>query len=110
MDRLPNDSLLTSASIPGQRASWKEIAEFAQTFDGYEHFPDGRCANLANRTRKLFHQDPNIHHELNLYELRACLFFEQRRYKHFGRSPIGPELDYFYSLLSEIARKCLIPG
>lgn len=50
--------------------------QFALTFDGYAALGSERCAEIANK------QSPST-----LTELRACLFFEQRRCRHFSRNP-----------------------
>ena len=38
----------------------------------------------------------------DLDELRAALFFEQRRYHHFGEGPDGSDLDYIEALVGAI--------
>ncbi len=77
--------------IPPESAEYESIAEFALTFDGYD-LPN--CADLANsRSAK------------TLTELRAVLFFEQRRYRHFGYHPTGEDLEYIRSIVFKIREK-----
>ena len=77
--------------IPLESAEYESIAEFALTFDGYE-LPN--CAELANsRSAK------------TLSEMRAVLFFEQRRFRHFGYYPEGEDLEYIRTLINEIRTK-----
>ena len=66
-----------SASWSGDDATapWKTISKFALTFDPAEHDP--------------YHLAPSglsgVTPETSLVLLRAYLFFEQRRWNHFGR-------------------------
>ena len=76
---VPNKAL-TLQSIPLPESSWYELSEFALTFRGYD-LPN--CAELSNS-----------HIAKTLTELRASLFFEQRRYHHFGYDPLDEELEY----------------
>lgn len=83
---------LSVTDVPPDDAPWDTIEEFALTFNGYEHWEDpDMCAQIANaKTPK------------NLNELRSCLFFEQRRFRHFGHAPEGEDMLYVLSLVSRI--------
>jgi hypothetical protein len=77
--------------IPSIESDWDDIQKFALTIDGYS-LPD--VAEMANsRSAK------------SLTELRSVLFFEQRRYRHFGHRPSGDELIYIKSLIQSIRSK-----
>jgi hypothetical protein len=52
-----------------------------------------RCAEIANARS----------HE-TLTDLRTCLFFEQRRYRHLGEEPSGDNEQYVRNLLLAIRR------
>jgi len=95
MSELSNTDL-TLDRIPDEGADWSEIGEFALTFDGYEAFGSfDRCAEIANARK---------HYTLS--ELRACLFFEQRRWRHFGEDPEEEgEMDYIRELVRAIRQK-----
>lgn len=83
---------LRPEDIPLPNATWTEIGEFALTFDGYEHWGSfEKCAEVANA------RDPQ-----NLQELLTCLFFEQRRWRHFGYGPEGKDLEYIRGLVEWI--------
>ena len=70
--------------LPKPDASWDEIQAFALTFSGYEARGSfERCAKIANARR-----------DSTLFELRACLFFEQRRWRHFGDNPDEETMEY----------------
>ena len=85
---------LKPADIPSPSATWTEIGEFALTFNGYEYWGSfAKCAEIANA------RDPQ-----DLLELRTCLFFEQRRFRHFGWAPDGEDMDYIRGLV-ELVRE-----
>jgi hypothetical protein len=90
-------------NIPAIEADYRTIAEFALTFEGYKYFPD--LASYANKIVDEYHQDEKIVGSLSLTELRGCLFYEQRRYRHFGEDPDGNDLCYIHALLIEIRNK-----
>lgn len=81
--------------VPAETADWRLIVKFAHTFNGYKaHGSFEACAVIANERR----------HD-SLSDLRTCLFFEQRRYNHFGHPPDEKAMDYIRSLLSQIRAK-----
>ena len=76
METIPNDSLRLE-HLPASDAYWPEVWRLASTFNGYEHWGSfERCADVANQRQGS-----------TLIELRACLFFERRRWRHFGYDP-----------------------
>lgn len=50
-----------------------------------------RCAAVANQRR-----------QRTLNELRTCLFFEQRRWHHFGTDPNPKAMRYIRGVIKEI--------
>jgi hypothetical protein len=99
--RIPNDKL-EKADVPDAMAPWPEIEMFALTFNGYEAFQDEGCANLANRVIDEFSKNAKILEKLTLTELRACLFFEQRRCHHSDWVPGADEMIYIGAILNLI--------
>ena len=88
---IPNEELRLE-KLPPQNASWDCIQRFALTFDGYRYCgPFDRCAEIANARR----------HE-TVTDLRTCLYFEQRRWRHFGYAPEGDALRYLRYLVEQI--------
>lgn len=87
---------LKLADVPLTLATWNESAqEFALTFDGFEHHGSFEaCAKIANDMAPT-----------SLTEYRTCLFFEQRRWRHFDSDPQGKDLVYLNSLLEGIRNK-----
>ncbi|HEX4146612.1 MAG TPA: hypothetical protein VHY91_24130 [Pirellulales bacterium] len=86
---------LRLADVPPRSAQWSEIVKRAHTFDGYKaHGSFAVCGTIANERR----------HE-TLTDLRTYLFFEQRRWNHFGRDPEAGAMEYIRSLLDQIKAK-----
>jgi hypothetical protein len=84
----------------------RHIFEYALTFDGYEyakaHFAL-ECGDLANARAAVFQttgQWPGT-----FEELRCCLFFEQRRWRHFGEEPTGDNLQKLRALHTAICAR-----
>ncbi len=81
--------------IPADDAPWVDIETFALTFDGYEAFGNA-LVEISNR-----HMNAGTVPS-TLEELRGCLFFEQRRWRHFGEAPDERALRHIRALLAEI--------
>jgi hypothetical protein len=92
MRRLIPTAKLRLEDLPDPNASWSEISEFSLTFDGYaEAGSFENAARIANERRCE-----------SLQDLRMCLFFEQRRFHHFGYDPEGEDLRYVAGLVDKI--------
>ena len=88
---IQNDALKLS-DIPPDDAEWKTIVPFAHTFNAYKaHGSFATVAKIANERRCE-----------NLTDLRTCLFFEQRRWRHFGTAPNAENMKYIRSLVNRI--------
>ncbi len=105
MTKIPN-SQLSDHDIPSNRATWKKILPFALTFDGYEHWGDfEKCQEVAKagissyRTQHAFSQ--------SLTDLRTCLFYEARRWRHLQRNPNEKGMEYIHALLDTIRIRVL---
>ena len=100
MNTIPN-SMLIEKDIPSRRAAWKNILPFAHTFNGYEH-----CGSVK-KCREVAHQGIVLHKsnkdsQLSLTDLRTCLFYEARRWKHLEKSPNKAALIYVHALVEDI--------
>jgi hypothetical protein len=89
--------------IPPIDSDYSAIAGFALSFNGYSRIKD--IALFANKITDKFHEDHSIIAKLTLSELRACLFYEQRRHRHFGEDPEGEDRDYINKLVVEITKR-----
>ena len=91
---IPNDQLKLE-SVPSPDADWQQIEQFALTYSGYtESGSFERCAEIANARCNS-----------TLSELRTCLYFEQRRWRHFGETPTTDAMTYIRELVEKIRQK-----
>ena len=88
---IPNRELLAD-KLPSADADWHEIQRFALTFDGYKRWGSAeRCGEIAEARR-----------HSTMTELRTCLFYEQRRWRHYGEVPDEPAMRYIREVLEQI--------
>lgn len=88
---IPNESL-SETDLPPPNADWNQVSQFAITYDGYERCGSfEKCADIANARLGG-----------SLHNLRTCLFFEQRRWRHFGDYPGEEHMAYFHRIIEEI--------
>ena len=95
---------LAPAQVPSPDADWSAIGAFALTFNGYQYWGSfGRCAEVANRWSDAWYREQRL--PPALIELRTCLFFEQRRWRHYGRIPDEEAMTYIRALVRAIGDK-----
>ena len=105
MGRIPNSQLIEK-DLPPRRASWKKIQPFALTFNGYEHWGSfKKCRQVAQNGVTLFRTQQELNQSLT--DLRTCLFFEARRWKHYAKSPSRKGMEYIHTLVEAIRLKVL---
>ena len=91
--------MFKTTPLPELGASWQEIKTYAKSFSGYRKFSKlSIVAEIANNKVKNLDL-------CSLDELRAALFFEYRRYNHFGHDPEAKELHHIHNVLSAIREK-----
>ena len=79
------------------------IWEYALTVDGYGYATANlgvECGDLANQKLEAYGRYGNW--QGSFQELRCCLFFEQRRWRHFGITPSGDQLVGIQALFMAI--------
>ena len=104
MTEIPNIELNVNL-LPQPGAGWPEISGFAHSFNGYEHWGSfEQCGKLANSIRDEYKATGKL--STNLTELRTCLFFEARRWRHYGYEPDEEALRYIRALMEGI-RVCV---
>jgi len=95
---------LRESDLPPPEAGWREIGRFALSFNGYEAWGSlEKCAEVGNRCADAFRATATLPGSLT--ELRTCLFFEQRRWRHFGLDPDEPAMGYIAALVEEIRKR-----
>ncbi|MGH7172256.1 MAG: hypothetical protein ACRELF_00500 [Gemmataceae bacterium] len=105
---------LTEGDISSLMKQWDErLIGFALSFDGYEYtanqpgnVPASRLAGFVRPVVRVFAEIGSLPSSLSLCDLRACLFWEQRRDRHTGLWKIeGKQFDYIQALLAAIKAK-----
>jgi len=91
---------LTRDDVPDPRADFEEIVTFAYGFDGYARFGLEGCGELANRTLDVFLRERRLPDDLD--ELRACLYFEARRWIVLQAEPDTRARLYVGALLEHL--------
>lgn len=92
---------LKQSDVPPSNAGWYEIGRFALTFNGYERWGSfEKCAEVANLATQTFRESGSLPESLT--DLRTCLFFEQRRWHHFGFDPDEKSMNYISALVEQI--------
>jgi len=100
---IPNDEL-SDDNLPGPEADWRDISYFALSYDGYSRLGSTKnCGKLANAAKARFEESGAVPDSMD--DLRVCLFFEQRRWHHFGQHPDGDTLIYIHALMDAIREK-----
>lgn len=106
---------LTVDIVPPADASSRDILMFGLSFDGYAYWaaedPSSRgtetCGRIANEAAKVWGESATVPDDLVV--LRTCLFFEQRRWRHFASEP-GPETVRYLRALVEAIRPFAVPS
>jgi hypothetical protein len=99
---IPNIDLTVNDIPSPWNDYWSDINQFALTFDGYAYHPED-CGEIANQSIEQYSKSGRL--PTSLTELRTCLFFEQRRWRHFEDSPDPDSLSYIYALVDAIRAK-----
>ena len=90
--------------VPPPGAGWKEIAEFARTFDGYAYWDSRQtCIEIANRVRRRYDGDKML--PVSLPILLTCLFVEERRWRHLDWPPDVWAMAYIRALLEAVRKR-----
>jgi len=82
------------------------VWEYALTVDGYGYTKANlgvECGDLANQKLEAYERYGTW--QGSFQELRCCLFFEQRRWHHFGTDPVGNQLLGLQALFLAISER-----
>lgn len=95
-----------------QDDDWGALWTFALTFDGYRYFggdegAGDRLGDFANSIRHAYERDSALP-EIDLAQLRACLFFEQRRWcKHSMERTCPADAAIYLGALVDAIRRAI---
>jgi hypothetical protein len=96
-------SELSKTTFPKRRDPFNKIVEFAYSFDGYAHFGMEKCAEICNAALSAFYHSQVLPDDIDT--LRACLFFEARRWTLYGKEPDNKGLIYIHALIDRLEKK-----
>jgi hypothetical protein len=105
----PKDDLIASADlrvedVPELHAEWDDVRVFALTFNGYDYTGSlEACSSLAEQMRQAYKANSSLKGSLD--DLRASLFFEQRREHWTDCRFEGDNLRYIRALIAAIAER-----
>ena len=92
---------MTTGQVPSRDAAWDMVWRFALTYDGYGRKGGFKpVATIGNEAREAYDKRGDL--PVTLDEARCALFFEQRRWRHFGDTPSGSDETYIRTLLATI--------
>jgi hypothetical protein len=97
---IPTDELGV-LDLPSKYAEEQAYHDFALSFDGYRElgsFP--RCTRIANGALAAWRESGDL--PATMRELRACLFFEQRRWHHYGYGFDDETMAYLRALVAQM--------
>jgi hypothetical protein len=93
--------MVPAIDIPSDSAPMPLIWTFALTYNAYDrHGGFEGAAEIGNASEAQWRRDGVLPADLDT--ARASLFFEQRRYHHFGSDPEGDAERYVRSLVRQI--------
>jgi hypothetical protein len=93
------NAALGVSDVPRRGEAWETVSDFALSYDGYGYWDD--LPELASRVLQTWTRRRALPSTLD--ELRGCLFYEQRRWHHFGEEPTGRSAEYMWALVDAIA-------
>jgi hypothetical protein len=103
MNTIPNSQLIEK-DLPSRRATWMKIIPFAQSFNGYEYWGSvQKCRDVAKAGVAMHKGKQDLSQSLT--DLRTCLFFEARRWKHLEKKPTKSGLEYVHALVEAIRKR-----
>jgi hypothetical protein len=92
---------LDTAVFPRRGDSWEAVSDFALSYDGYRYWDD--LHELASGVLQRWTRSRSLPGTLD--EVRGCLFYEQRRWHHFGEDPTGRSAEYMWALIDAISAR-----
>jgi hypothetical protein len=97
-------SLLEAGDLPSPKAEEQAYHLFALTYNGYEEMGSmRRCARIANEAIERWRETGQLPDGID--RLRACLFFEQRRWHHYGDGFDEETMSYVKEIITRIRRQ-----
>lgn len=90
--------------VPTPGSPWPAVSKFALSWNGYERSGGSEgAARIANGLLESWKREGTV--EAELPTLRTALFYEQRRWRHFGHDPDEEATGYIDALLAAIIKQ-----
>lgn len=94
-------SALAVSDLPGADADEDAYHRFALSFNGYQELGSTRrCGRIANESLEHWRRSGELPEDVDV--LRACLFFEQRRWHHFGHGFNEETMRYLRDIVGRL--------
>ena len=88
-------------NVPPHGSPWQAVSRFALSWNGYERSGGSEgAAAIGNGLLESWKREGVV--EADLPTLRTALFYEQRRWRHFGEDPDDDASSYINALLTAI--------
>ena len=94
---------LTTEDFPKRGATFDVVQAFGYSFDGYAQFGMEKCAEIANAALSDYYHNDVLPDDLDT--LRACLFFEVRRWSLYEQMPDTKANIYIFALVDAVKQK-----
>ncbi|HXY85276.1 MAG TPA: hypothetical protein VEH52_07305 [Gaiellaceae bacterium] len=89
--------------LPAPGSEWSEYASFASTFDPEQRYRSVDVASeVANWAFSRWQKNGRLPESVD--EIRACLYFEQRRWRFIGHEPNPEGMRWVQALVAEMRR------
>ena len=94
---------LQTEDFPGRGATFDVVQKFGYSFDGYAALGMEDCAKIANAALSDYYHKDELPDDLDT--LRACMFFEVRRWSLYEQMPDTKANIYMFALVDAIREK-----
>jgi hypothetical protein len=96
---------LDATTFPKRLDPFNTIVKFAYSFDGYKQFGMERCAEIANTALSTFYHTQILPDDIDV--IRACLFFEARRWTLYQKEPDNKGMIYIHALIDKLEKQLM---
>ena len=88
-------------NVPDKEADWLKISKYSCSFNAYEYWGSfDKVSEIANECNEKYLKNSTLPHSVKI--LRTCIFFEQRRFHHYGWEPSKEGMVYIRALIDKI--------
>ena len=103
--RIVANQELNPADVPELRSGWKEVVQFALSYDGVQYFGDADKLRLFANNCLESYKEYGFTRKFDLDEMRALLFFFAKKYDDEKSPPTGQDMKFVLVLLEKMKEK-----